>query len=120
MSKRSAVITALIAVAMLVVPGAAMAKDRNHDGLPDKWEKKHHLSLKVNQARKDQDHDGLKNKQEFKHHSNPRDADTDNDGLRDGQEVRVGDNPCDRDTDNDGVRDGEENAGTVQSFDQGT
>src|SRR6266480_3350332 len=89
---------------MLVVPSSALAKshhklrDRNHDGIPDKWEKKHRLSLKVNQARRDQDHDGLNNKQEFRDKTNPRDADTDNDGVRDGEEI----------------------AGTVQSFDQGT
>ncbi len=126
MSKRSALITALVALAMLVVPGSALAKshhkarDRNHDGIPDKWEKKHHLSLKVNQARRDPDHDGLNNKQEFQDNTNPRDADTDNDGLTDGQEVEVGDNPRDADTDNDGDRDGDEISGKVLSFDQGT
>jgi len=26
-----------------------------HDGLPDRWEKRHHLSLKVKQAKKDQE-----------------------------------------------------------------
>jgi Bacterial TSP3 repeat len=126
MNKRSAAITALVALAMLVVPGAALAKthhkakDRNHDGIPDKWEKKHHLSLKVNQAKKDPDHDGLNNKQEFRDNTNPRKADTDGDGLNDGQEMEVGDNPNDPDTDNNGVRDGEEIDGTVQSFTPGT
>jgi len=127
MNKRSLVITAAVALAMLLVPGAALAKthhhkarDRNHDGIPDKWEKKHHLSLKVNEARKDPDHDGLNNKQEFKDGTNPRQADTDGDGLNDGQEMEVGDNPREADTDGDGVPDGEEINGTVKSFDQGT
>jgi hypothetical protein len=60
--------------------------DRNGDRIPDRWERAHHLSLKVNQAKRDQDHDGLRNKAEFMAGDNPRDADTDNDGIRDGQE----------------------------------
>ena len=60
--------------------------DRNGDRIPDRWERAHHLSLKVNQAKRDQDHDGLRNKAEFMAGDNPRDADTDNDGVEDGQE----------------------------------
>ncbi|HEX6618719.1 MAG TPA: hypothetical protein VF024_03620, partial [Solirubrobacteraceae bacterium] len=60
--------------------------DRNGDRIPDRWERAHHLSLKVNQAKRDQDHDGLRNKAEFMAGDNPRDADTDDDGIRDGQE----------------------------------
>jgi hypothetical protein len=60
--------------------------DRNRDRIPDRWERAHHLSLKVNQAKRDQDHDGLRNKAEFMAGDNPRDADTDNDGVKDGQE----------------------------------
>lgn len=81
---------------VLVVPAAAQAArraDRNHDGLPDRWERAHHLSLKVNQAPRDQDRDGLNNKQEYAAHTDPRDTDTDGDGLRDGFE----------DTDRDGT-----------------
>src|SRR4051794_38133044 len=83
------------ALALLALPGGALAhsRDRNHDRIPDRWEKKFHLSLKVNQARKDQDKDGLNNLGEFKSHTNPRHADTDNDGVEDGDE----------DADNDGV-----------------
>jgi hypothetical protein len=72
-------------------------RDRNHDRIPDKWEKKHHLSLHKKQGGRDQDHDGLKNRAEFKARLNPRDADTDNDG----------------------VEDGAENTGTVDSFENG-
>jgi hypothetical protein len=86
---------ALGVLAILVLPGLASAKDRNHDHIPDHWEKRHKLSLTVNQARKDQDHDHLRNLAEFK----------------------AGDNPRSSDSDNDGVMDGEENAGTITSFD---
>jgi len=83
--------------ALLALPGAALAKDRNHDGLPDGWEKAHNLSLKVKQANRDQDHDGLRNRGEFRAGTNPRRADSDGDGIEDGQE----------------------NAGKVTSFDNG-
>lgn len=86
---------ALGAVACLALAGSAAAKDRNHDRIPDRWEVRHHLSLKVDQARRDQDHDHLRNRAEF----------------------LAGDNPRDDDTDGDGVMDGEENAGTIASFD---
>jgi hypothetical protein len=89
---------ALGALALLAMPSLAAAKDRNHDRIPDKWEKKHHLSLKVNQARLDQDRDHLRNRAEF----------------------LAGLNPRDKDSNDDGVMDGEENAGTIVSFDAET
>jgi hypothetical protein len=89
---------ALGALALLAMPGLAAAKDRNHDRIPDRWEKRHHLSLQVNQAQHDQDGDHLRNRGEF---------------LAD-------DNPRDRDSDDDGVMDGNEQAGTVASFDAAT
>jgi hypothetical protein len=89
---------ALGALALLAMPSLAAAKDRNHDHIPDRWEKQHHLSLKANQARKDQDRDHLRNRAEF---------------LAD-------DNPRDRDSDDDGVMDGSEQAGTIASFDEET
>lgn len=84
-------------LAMLAVPSIAAAKqrDRNHDGIPDRWEKRHHLSTKVNQARRDQDRDHLRNRAEF----------------------MAGTNPHNVDSDGNGVPDGEENAGTIASFD---
>jgi len=88
-------VTALVGVLAIALPGTASARDRNHDKIPDKWERHHNLSLHKNQARRDQDRDGLKNRQEFKARTDPRDADTDGDG----------------------VPDGEENAGTIASFD---
>jgi hypothetical protein len=86
---------ALGALALLALPAVAAAKDRNHDRIPDRWEKRHHLSLEVNQAGHDQDRDHLRNRAEF----------------------LAGDNPRDADTDDDGVVDGQENAGTIESFD---
>ena len=70
-------------------PASGMASsngDRNRDTIPDRWERAHHLSLNVNQAKRDQDHDGLRNKAEFRAGDNPLDADTDNDGVKDGHE----------------------------------
>lgn len=89
---------ALGALALLAMPSLAAAKDRNHDHIPDRWEKVHHLSLTVNQARKNQDGDKLRNRAEF----------------------LAGDNPRSADTNGDGVMDGEDNAGTIVSFDEGT
>jgi hypothetical protein len=122
MRKAKLLVVAMFTLALLAVPAAADAKrrDRDHDGLPDKWEKRHDLSVHKKSAKKDPDRDGLNNKREFSRHSDPRDADTDNDGLDDGDDVRMGDDPCDDDTDNDGVEDGDELAGTVQSFDSST
>jgi hypothetical protein len=89
---------ALAALAVLALPSMAAAKhfqDRNHDRIPDRWEKRHHLSLTVNQAGRDQDGDQLRNRGEF----------------------LAGDNPRSADSDGDGIPDGEENAGKIQSFD---
>jgi hypothetical protein len=89
---------ALGALALLAMPSLAAAKDRNHDRIPDRWEKRHKLSLHVNQARHDQDRDHLRNRAEF----------------------LAGDDPRDHDSDDDGVMDGEEQAGTISSFDAET
>jgi hypothetical protein len=96
---RRILIIALALVASLGVVSTASAKgrDRNHDRLPDKWERAHHLSLKVKQAKRDQDRDGLNNRGEFRAKTNPRDDDTDDDGIEDG----------------------DENAGTIRSFEDG-
>jgi hypothetical protein len=88
---------ALAAIVVLALPSMAAAKhrDRNHDRIPDRWEKRHNLSLAVNQAGRDQDGDQLTNRGEF----------------------LAGDNPRNADSDGDGIPDGEENAGKIQSFD---
>jgi hypothetical protein len=92
--------TTAVALAALVVPSAASAgaRDRDRDGMPDKWEKRYGLNVKKNDAAKDRDRDGVRNIDEYRAGSNPRRADTDRDG----------------------VRDGDEQGGTVASFDQAT
>ena len=78
---------AALALMLVLAPGAsARSTDRNHDRIPDRWERAHHLSLKVNQAVKDQDRDGMRNRAEYRAGTDPRDADTDNDGVKDGGE----------------------------------
>jgi hypothetical protein len=91
-------LAALGALALLALPSAAAAKDRNNDRIPDRWEKRHHLSLEVKQTNRDQDRDHLRNRGEF----------------------LSGNDPRDRDSDDDGVMDDDENAGTIASFDAGT
>jgi hypothetical protein len=88
---------ALVAVLGLASSAAAKSRDRNHDRLPDRWERAHHLSLKVKQAKRDQDRDGLNNRGEYRAKTNPRDSDSDDDGIKDGKE----------------------NAGTIKSFEGG-
>ena len=86
---RNLLLLAASCVAVLVFPAAGMARshgDRNRDRIQDRWERAHHLTLKVNQAKRDQDHDGLRNRAEFMAGDDPRDADTDNDGIGDGKE----------------------------------
>lgn len=87
-------VVAIVSLLVVALPGAAAARDRNHDRIPDRWEKRHHLSLHKNQAKRNQDRDGLKNRQEWK----------------------AGDDPRDPDSDNDGTEDGDEGAGTISSF----
>lgn len=122
MRKARLVLVAIFALALLAVPATAGAKsrDRDHDGMADKWEKKHNLSTHKANAKKDPDKDGLKNLREFKRHTDPRDADSDNDGLEDRDELRTGCDPRDRDSDDDGREDGDEFGGTIQSFDSTT
>lgn len=118
-----------LALMLAAFGGTAVAKDRNHDQIPDKWEKRFHLSVKVDQSNRDQDRDKVDNLNEFQEGTNPRDRDSDNDGRPDGREDSDHDGldnrgedesanlPDDRDTDNDGVRDGDENASRIASFD---
>lgn len=87
--KRTRTIAILIAgllVTALAVAGPAAAKDRNKDGLPDRWEKRYDLSLKVKQGKRDQDEDGLNNRGEFAAGTSPRQDDSDDDGSLDGDE----------------------------------
>src|SRR5256885_8214187 len=106
-----------IALALLAVaiPAPASAKrshhktrhhrvaDRNHNGIPDRWEHK----FRVHKATADPDRDGVTNIGEFHNGTNPRDADTDNDGVKDGND----------DANDDGIDDGDEQSGVIDSFD---
>jgi hypothetical protein len=119
-----------VLAALLAVPGAAMAKshDRNHDGIPDKWEHKFHLSTHRNVAKGDPDKDGLNNLGEFRARTNPRKADTNGNGINDANDDQDGDgvdnvdeqhegtDPRNPDTNQNGVEDGDEVGGTVVSF----
>jgi hypothetical protein len=127
MRRTLTLLLAAVAALAVLVPATASARttnqrtsataDRNHDRIPDRWERRHRLSLRIKQTRRDQDRDGLNNLGEFKSGTNPRDRDSDDDGVRDGSERRHGMSPTDRDSDDDGRNDGHENAGTVTSFD---
>ena len=109
-----------IGAALLMVPAGALAKrDRDHDRMPDKWEKRHHLNVHANDARRDPDGDHLSNLSEFRHHTDPQKADTDNDGVDDENELRDDTNPRSDDSDDDGVDDANEISGTVVSFANG-
>jgi hypothetical protein len=101
--------TALLLTLLGAAPALAGSKDRDRDGLPDRWERKYHVS----KPKADNDRDGLTNRVEYKLKTNPRRRDTDRDGLRDRDEMRFRWDPRKRDTDGDSIRDGRENAGVV-------
>jgi hypothetical protein len=104
---RHVLVPTLALIVCAFVPASAWAaRDRDHDKLPDRWEKRHHLSTHVRSGKYDPDHDRLTNRQEFRHHTNPHKKDTDGDGLRDRAEIRrYKTNPRRKDTDHDGLRD---------------
>ena len=79
---------ALIALAVtLAVPPAAFARaDADHDGLGDRYEKRH---THTNPHKADSDGDGLRDRfEQRRSHTSPRRKDTDGDGLSDGYEVK--------------------------------
>lgn len=65
--------------------------DRDHDGIPDDWERVHG----INDPNADPDGDGLTNRGEAGHGTNPILPDTDGDGWTDGEEVHYGTDPLD-------------------------
>jgi hypothetical protein len=93
--KRLILVIALLG--SLLFAASASARDVNRDRIPDRWEKRHGLSLKVKQSARDQDKDGFRNRAEWRAKTDPRDPDSDDDGADDS----------------------EENAGTVTSFADG-
>jgi hypothetical protein len=95
--KRLLIVLAVLGSLLFAASASASGRDGNGDRIPDRWEKKHGLSLKVKQTRRDQDKDGFHNRAEWRAKTDPHDADTDDDGLDDA----------------------EENAGTVTAFANG-
>ncbi len=124
--------------AVLLMPAAADAarRDADRDGMPDRWEARHGLSVTKKNARGDKDRDGLRNLAEYRRGSDPSDEDSDNDGMDDGDEVkdgRSGTRLLDRDSDDDGTSDEDDDDssddscssdhdlyGTIASFDPAT
>ncbi len=103
----------LSTAALTALPAMAASRDRDGDGMPNRWEAKHGLNANRADAHTDLDKDGLANGVEFRKSTDPGDEDTDNDGHDDGDEVRDGlrsTDANDADTDDDGVRDGDEDA----------
>jgi hypothetical protein len=100
---------ALIAGLLVGIPaeGKTKRRDRDHDGLSDRAEKKRFSTAP---RRADTDRDGLRDGPEIKRFkTNPRRRDTDGDKLRDGREVhRLKTKPRKKDTDGDGLKDGAE------------
>jgi hypothetical protein len=127
---RAFVVLCLAAFA-LALPSAAAARDRDHDGLPDRWERTNHLSTKKKSSNGDPDLDRVDNRNEYREGTSPRDRDSDNDRRGDGREDRdrdglsnagedlTGNDPRNADSDGDEVRDGKEAAGVVTSFAEG-
>lgn len=129
MRTRFAITTATAATILLTLPAGAGAKaaDRNRDGIPDSWERKHRLALVDGQDAKDQDKDGLTNLVEWQADTHPRRRDSDRDGRPDGREDAdrdglingfegpTGHDAGEPDTDGDDVPDGREGAGRVSS-----
>jgi hypothetical protein len=117
------------AIFLVSTSGAVAAqRDRDRDGLPDRWERAHGLSVHRASANGDPDRDRVDNRNEFREGTDPerRDSDRDRrldgredgdgDGLSNVAEDRSGNDPDDPDTDDDRVGDASENAGTVASF----
>src|SRR5918994_6498366 len=93
----------LLVLPFLAGTASGALRDRDHDRLPDRWEKRYDLSTKKKSGRGDADRDGLRNRREYRLRTNPRKKDTDGDGLRDRAEVRrYKTNPRKKDTDGDG------------------
>ncbi|MDH4255533.1 MAG: Ig-like domain-containing protein [Gammaproteobacteria bacterium] len=84
---------------------AAIAVDRDDDGLPNIFE----ATYGVTSPDADDDGDGLTNLEEFEARTSPVDADTDGDGVPDGVEVAdLGSDPLAADSDLDGIADADE------------
>jgi hypothetical protein len=83
---RLILVAALLGSLLFATSAQATGRDANNDRIPDRWEKRHGLSLKVKQHKRDQDSDGFRNRAEWRAKTDPRDADTDGDGIKDSDE----------------------------------
>jgi hypothetical protein len=95
------------------LPSYAAGGDRDHDGMPNRWETRHDLNPDRANGDGDKDHDGLSNLREYRKHADPRDEDTDGDGHDDGDEVEDGSHDTRvlvRDSDDDGILDGDDDS----------
>ncbi|MDD5086724.1 MAG: DNRLRE domain-containing protein [Candidatus Nanoarchaeia archaeon] len=78
--------------------GDVCDSDKDGDGMPDDWERKHGLNPEFNDANEDKDGDGLTNLEEYKYGTDPTNPDTDGDGYSDYDEIKIhGTNPSDPD-----------------------
>jgi hypothetical protein len=95
---RVTAVLALLVMTMFVITAQASAapKDRNHNGIPDSWEKKNDLSTKKDQGNRDADSDGVRNRCEFQGKTDPNNADSDGNGVADGDEDTDGDGATNR------------------------
>jgi Bacterial TSP3 repeat len=102
-----ALLIAAAVVAILSPLADARPRDRDRDGLKNRFERKR---SHTNPRRADTDRDRLRDRFELRRsNTNPRRADTDRDRLRDRREVKfLNTNPRKRDTDGDGLGDGRE------------
>ena len=117
---------ALLVAATALCAAPALARKHDHDKLPDRWERKFHLSTKKNDANRDRDRDGLSNYGEYRVAHEPaqeglgprrtprRPRGYDRDTRT--REIRFGFKPRDRDSDDDGTKDGKENAGKITAL----
>lgn len=122
-------IAAVASLLALVATASAVSGDRNNDGIPDRWAKKHGLSASKNQANRDQDRDHVRNLCEYETGMDPLDRNSDGDRRADGREDSDHDGMVnwveseietvcdDDDSDDDGTEDGDEVSGYVHSFD---
>ncbi len=90
---------------------AGGSRDRDGDGMPNKWEAANGLNPDKPNADGNPDHDSLRNLGEFRNDTDPKEEDTDEDGIDDGDEVKEFDtDPTDDDSDDDGVEDGDDDS----------
>lgn len=82
----SLLLTVAAAVPAVLPVAQARPRDRDHDGMPDRWEQRYGLSTTRDDARGDRDRDGLRNLAEYRAHTSPRRRDSDRDGETDGAE----------------------------------